>query len=281
MRTKSPNEVLQIPRDASPSEIVAAVTARTAHFRELSAKESVESLSEIYQAAAFLLWETRHSPETRGANLAMKAEDTQFTATRKRRRKRRKSIASWAPLLIVVPTVAALALFVLYPNATMSGAWRIADGVSAAKQYVSSTEQIATPRIPTPTLPIIPTAGSSVISPANTTYSQPASTPVKTPTSDQPNQEQKPIRACVTISSLNVRSGPNATFPSNSYLLEGECIDLIAQNQAGTWAFIQSAPRPAAESGWVSLNYVISSESLRTLPVATPAIAPTTSHSTN
>jgi len=278
MRTQSPNEVLQIPRDASPSEIVAAVTARTAHFRELSAQESVQALSEIYQAAAFLLWETKHSPETRThsrPNLGETPGQTQPTPPRKRPRRRRRSTPSWSPLLIVVPTISALAFFVLYPNATMSGAWKLVDGVAAAKQYVSGTDQTTTPTIPTPTLPIIPTAGSAVISPADTTFSQSAATPVRTPTSNEQSQPQKAIRACVTISSLNVRSGPNATFPSNSYLLEGECINLVAQNQAGTWAAIQSAPRPAAESGWVSLTYLESEGSLRTLPVATPPTVPT------
>ena len=70
MRSRSPNEILQIPRDASPAEIIAAVTARTAHFRKLSTDESVQALSEIHQAAAFLLWETKNNPEARTAPAA-------------------------------------------------------------------------------------------------------------------------------------------------------------------------------------------------------------------
>ena len=282
MRSRAPNEILQIPRDASPAEIVAAVTARTAHFRELSAHESVQALSEIYQAAAFLLWETKNSPEARAAPGAA----ARATPSRRRRvpakprhKGRHKAAPGWAPMLIVVPTLAALAFFLLYPDDTMSAAWKLVDQATAARALLSGPPEPTPPALPTPTLPVVPTAGSALVAPAAISHSEPAVTPGPAPTPGAPAQTDalKPVRACVTISSLNVRAGPGVAYPSNSYLLEGECVTVVAQNAAGTWGLVRSAPRAGAESGWTSLAYLQSDKSLRTLPVATPPAVPSPS----
>lgn len=278
MRNLSPNEILRIPRDASTAEIVAAVTARTAHFRELSTDESVQAISEIYQAAAFLLWETKHAPEARTASGATGVGRTpshqRRVPERPHRKLRRRGTPSWAPLLIVAPTLAALAVFLLYPDATMSAAWKLVDRVTASRELISSTPDPTASMMHTPTLPVIPTAGSSVAIPKATSHSEPAATPASAPTSVTQSQSQPSLRVCVTISSLNVRTGPGVAYPSNSYLLEGECVDLVAQNQAGTWGVIRSAPRPAAESGWAALTYLESDGSLGALPVVTPPAVP-------
>ena len=274
MKTSAPNEILQIPRDASPTEIVAAVTARTAHFRELSAQDSDQALSEIYQAAAFLLWETKNAPEARtasGATGRTTSSHQRHVPTKMRRKRRRKATSGLAPLLIVAPTLAALAVFLLYPDATMSAAWKLVDQAAAAREMIPSSPEPTSLAAPTPVLPVIPTAGSAVLATASISHSEAAATPVSTSTLIAQGQTQTPVRACVTISSLNVRAGPGVIYPSNSYLLEGECINLVAQNQAGTWGMIRSAPRPAAESGWTSLAHLESDGPLRTLPVATPS----------
>jgi hypothetical protein len=279
VRSRAPNEILQIPRDASPAEIVAAVTARTAHFRELSAHESVQALSEIYQAAAFLLWETKNSPEARAAPGAA----ARATPSRRRRvpakprhKGRHKAAPGWAPMLIVVPTLAALAFFLLYPDDTMSAAWKLVDQATAARALLSGPPEPTPPALPTPTLPVVPTAGSALVAPAAISHSEPAVTPGPAPTPGAPAQTDalKPVRACVTISSLNVRAGPGVAYPSNSYLLEGECINVVAQNAAGTWGLVRSAPRAGAESGWTSLAHLQTDGSLRTLPVATAPAVP-------
>jgi hypothetical protein len=282
VRSRAPNEILQIPRDASPAEIVAAVTARTAHFRELSADESVQALSEIYQAAAFLLWEIKTNPEARttpGAAAGAKPSRHRRVPAKPRRKRRRKAAPGWAPLLIVAPTLAALAVFLLYPDDTMSAAWKLVDQAAAARALLSDPPEPTPPALPTPTLPVIPTAGAAVVAPAAISHSEPAATPGPAPTPDAPAQTAtlKPVRACVTISSLNVRAGPGVAYPSNSYLLEGECVTVVAQNAAGTWGLVRSAPRAGAESGWTSLAYLQSDKSLRTLPVATPPAVPSPS----
>ena len=220
MRTRAPNEILQIPRDASPAEIVAAVTARTAYFRELSAHESIQALSEIYQAAAFLLWETKHNPEARTVSEPIgrtTPSRPRRVPSKPHRGRRRKAAQGWAPLLIVTPTLAALAVFLLYPNATMSAAWKLVDQAAAVRELISGTPEPAAHAIPTPTLPVIPTAGSAVMAPAAIYHSEPAATPVNAPAATAQSQDRTPVRACVTISSLNVRTGPGAAYPSNSY----------------------------------------------------------------
>lgn len=272
MRTHAPNEILQIPRDASPAEIVAAVTARTAHFRALSTQDSVHALSEIYQAAAFLLWETKHDPEARNTSdpLVSTTPLRRQRAPLKPQRKRRRKKSQWAPLLMVAPTIAALAVFLLYPDATMSTAWKLVDQASAAREGFSETPGPTLPANPTPTLHAIATTSSVAVSPAVIPHSETAIAPDITPTSITLTQTGPEVRACVVISSLNVRSGPGVAYPSKSYLLAGECVKLVAINQAGTWGVIDSAPRPAADSGWASIAFLESDMSMTALPVATP-----------
>ena len=238
----------------------------------------MQALSEIYQAAAFLLWETKHAPEARTASVTTGVGTTtppshqRQVPARRDRKRRLRGTPSWAPLLIVAPTLAALAVFLLYPDATMSAAWKLVDRATASRELILSTPDPTASATHTPTLPVIPTAGSAIVTSASTSHSEPAATSASALASG--TQSQPPLRVCVTISSLNVRAGPGLAYPSNSYLLEGECVDLVAQNQAGTWGVILSAPRPAAESGWAALAYLESNESLAALPVVTPPAVP-------
>jgi hypothetical protein len=284
VRTRAPNEILQIPRDASPAEIVAAVTARTAHFRALSTQDSVHALSEIYQAAAFLLWETKHDPEARTTSdpfVSTTPLRRQRAPLKPQRKRRRKTSQAWAPLLIVAPTIAALAVFLLYPDATMSAAWKLVDQASAAREGLSESPVPTLPANPTPTLHAITTTSSVAVSPAILPHSETVVAPAITPTSIALTQTGPEVQACVVISSLNVRSGPGVAYPKQSYLLAGECVKLVAINQAGTWGIIHSTPRPAAEYGWASIAFLESDMSMRALPVATPHSQPSPTPNTD
>jgi len=275
VKGQSPNDILQIPRDASPEEIAAAVTSRTAHLRDLSDPSAQQALAEIYQAAAFLLWETKNNKQSRAASGTIPttpAISTQPSTGRRRRplkrpRKRRRVLA---PLMIMVPTLAALSLFLLYPEDTMSAAWSIVDKVTEFSAN-SSQLPINPDPSPLPTMPTMPTPDipSSSLASSALIISQPSDADVildSTPTAYSTTTE---IRACVTISSLNIRSGPDSSFESISYLLDGECVTLVAQNPTGTWALIETSPRLVDQIGWVSLTYLNYTGSSAPLPVAT------------
>jgi hypothetical protein len=276
VKGQSPNDILQIPRDASPEEIAAAVTSRTAHLRDLSDASAQQALAEIYQAAAFLLWETKNNKQSRAASGTIPttpAITTQPRAGRLRRppkqsRKRRRVLA---PLMIMVPTLAALSLFLLYPEDTMSAAWSIVDKVTEFSTN-SSQLPINPDPSPLPTVPTMPTAEIPSSSPASSAViiSQPSDVVLdSTPTAYSITIE---IRACVAISSLNIRSGPGSSFESISYLLDGECVTLVAQNPSGTWALIETSPRLVDQTGWVSLTYLNYTKSSAPLPVATSTV---------
>ena len=276
MKGQSPNDILQIPRDASPEEIAAAVTSRTAHLRDLSDASAQQALAEIYQAAAFLLWETKNNKQSRTASGTIPttpAITTQPSAHRRRRppKRSRKRRSVLAPLMIMVPTLAALSLFLLYPEDTMSAAWSIVDKVTEFSTNSSQSPNNPDPD-PLPTVPTIPTAEMPSSSPASSAViiTQPSDAiPEPTPTTYSITDE---IRACVAISSLNVRSGPGSSFDSISYLLDGECVTLVAQNPSGTWALIETSPRLVDQIGWVSLTYLNYKEPSVPLPVATSAV---------
>ena len=275
MKGQSPNDILQIPRDASPEEIAAAVTSRTAHLRDLSDASSQQALAEIYQAAAFLLWETKNNKQSRTASGTIPttpAITSQPSARRRRRppKRSRKRRSVLAPLMIMVPTLAALSLFLLYPENTMSAAWSIVDQVTEFSSNSSQSPNNPDPD-PLPTVPTIPTAEMPSSSPASSAViiTQPSDAiPEPTPTTYSTTDE---IRACVAISSLNIRSGPGSSFDSISYLLDGECVTLVAQNPSGTWALIETSPRLVGQTGWVSLTYLNYKEPSVPLPVATSA----------
>lgn len=270
----APNDILKIPRDASPDEIAAAVTSRTAHLRDLSEASSQQALAEIYQAAAFLLWETKNNARARTAPGSLPSNPEISTSSTARRRRRppqrsRKRRTALAPLMIMVPTLAALSLFLLYPEDTMSAAWSLVDKVT---EFTSIPSQLPTKQVPSPlpTIPIIPTAGAP-------SSSQASNAIIMTPPSDTILDATPAIasvatelRACVAISSLNVRSGPSSSYESISYLLDGECITLVAQNPSGTWALIKILPRSVDQTGWVSLTYLNYKEPDAPLPIATP-----------
>lgn len=273
MTAQAPNDILKIPRDASPDEIAAAVKTRTAHLRDLTDASSQQKLAEIYQAAAFLLWETKNNARARTApgsmtpitNAAPPVPSSRRRNPRPRNRKRRSALA---PLMIMLPTLAAVSLFLLYPDDTMSAAWTLVDKFTelttdSSQSPIASTPQTVPAILPIPTTDVIsssPASNAVIISTPPTSTLQPEPTEDTSPTK---------VRACVTISSLNVRSGPNASYQKLSYLLEGECVTLVAQNDQGTWALIDTLPRSTETSGWVSLSYLNYTEPNKALPVAT------------
>lgn len=273
MTAQAPNDILKIPRDASPDEIAAAVKTRTAHLRDLTDASSQQKLAEIYQAAAFLLWETKNNARARTApgsmtpisNAAPPLPSGRRRKPPPRNRKRRSALA---PLMIMVPTLAAVSLFLLYPNDTMSAAWTLVDKFTELTTVSSQSTTVSAlptpPKIqPIPTTDVVsssPASNAVIIATSSTSTSLPKPTEDMAPTK---------IRACVTISSLNVRSGPSASYEKLSYLLEGECVTLLAQNPQGTWALIDTLPRSSQVSGWVSLSYLSYTEPNKPLPVAT------------
>tara|TARA_B100000945_G_C20420406_1_gene617664 strand:+ start:1011 stop:1871 length:861 start_codon:yes stop_codon:yes gene_type:complete len=260
---KSPNDLLNIPRDASPEEIAAAVTARTSHLRNLSELQSQQSLAEIYQAAAFLLWEAANNEKARTApgSIANAPSPNSRIQARNRspitKRGRRKQRNPFAPLAIIIPTLATVSAFILYPDKTISTAWSIID---------QATNYTTQPAI-TPTSIVLPPTEVPNPIPTPSIFSAPASQSniIAAPESDSDketidlianNDSQPQLEACVTISSLNVRTGPSSSYNKITYLLEGECINLIAQNQAGTWGKIKDIPGFNSTLGWVSLTYL-------------------------
>ncbi len=70
------------------------------------------------------------------------------------------------------------------------------------------------------------------------------------------------------IRSVNVRGGPGTQHELLGTLREGEIVDLVAQNNDGTWYSIISSEKIV---GWVSSSFldVLNSRLLETLPVAT------------
>lgn len=282
MTAQSPNDILKIPRDASPDEIAAAVKTRTAHLRDLTDASSQQKLAEIYQAAAFLLWETKNNARSRTApgsmtpitNAAPPLPSSRRRKPHPRDRKRRSALA---PLMIMVPTLAAVSLFLLYPDYTMSAAWTLVDKFTELTTDSSQSSIISTP----PTTPaILPIPTTDIVSSSSASPAVIISTPSTSMSQPDPTEDTSPtkIRACVTISSLNVRTGPSASYEKLSYLLEGECVTLVAQNDQGTWALIDTLPRSTEVSGWVSLSYLNYTEPNKPLPVATttnPLPAPT------
>tara|TARA_A100001037_G_scaffold302611_1_gene334612 strand:- start:433 stop:1293 length:861 start_codon:yes stop_codon:yes gene_type:complete len=260
---KSPNELLNIPRDASPEEIAAAVTARTSHLRNLSEPQSQQSLAEIYQAAAFLMWEAANNEKARTAsgqitnagptNSRIQAHNNS-TTTKKRRRKKRKP---FAPLAIIVPTLATVSAFILYPDKTISTAWSIID--QATNYTAQATIQPTSIVLPPTELPdpiSTPFIFSAPASQSNIIAAPESDSDIEAIDFIDNNDSQPQLEACVTISSLNVRSGPSSSYNKITYLLEGECVTLIALNQAGTWGKIKDIPGFNSTLGWISLTYV-------------------------
>ena len=278
MTAKAPNDILKIPRDASPDEIAAAVKIRTAHLRDLSDATSQQQLAEIYQAAAFLLWETRNNARARTApgsipQISNAAPPVPSTRGRKPRPRPRKVRPALAPLMIMVPTLAAVSLFLLYPDNTMSAAWTLVDKFTEITREL--TEAPSGPSQPAlPTVPPIPTFDAQLSSPASNAVI--IATPPNSAPQPEPTELTEPvkIRGCVTISSLNVRYGPGASYDKFTYLLEGECVTLIAQSAEGTWGLVDTLPRSKESSGWISLSYLNYTEPSSPLPVATTANTP-------
>jgi uncharacterized protein YraI len=82
----------------------------------------------------------------------------------------------------------------------------------------------------------------------------------------------------VNASSLNIRSGPHASYTAVAYLMGGEQIRLIGRNRAATWFHMELYN---GYQGWVNARYVLPNISIVALPVADVPLLGTTAFVTN
>jgi uncharacterized protein YgiM (DUF1202 family) len=81
----------------------------------------------------------------------------------------------------------------------------------------------------------------------------------------------------VNTGALNVRSGPDVSFPSLEVIYQGTRVDLLGRTAGATWAQIRT---PAGTVGWVNASLLQSNVPITNLPVVgsvpTPPPAPAT-----
>ena len=95
-----------------------------------------------------------------------------------------------------------------------------------------------------------------------------ASTPtlLQAPTATpSPSVTQPPNSGRVTAYGLNVRTGPGTAYPIIGGLSQGDAVEVVGKNAAGTWLQIT---HPAGTEGraWVSAAYVDLTDSLAAVP---------------
>ncbi|MDH7485888.1 MAG: DUF5107 domain-containing protein [Anaerolineae bacterium] len=96
-----------------------------------------------------------------------------------------------------------------------------------------------------------------------------APTPTTTATPAPPTATPTPIpvvSAEVTLYALNVRQGPDTSFPRLGIVRMGERLTVLARNGEGTWLRVCCVD---GQEGWVSRAYVKLSQPLKAIPVAT------------
>jgi uncharacterized protein YraI len=144
----------------------------------------------------------------------------------------------------------------------------------AAGPSLTVTAQPATP--PGGTVPP-PTAAPEVTDPADNNDDNTAeATPVPaagntTPTIDSTGE----LTAVVNVLTLNMRQGPDTTFPVVGKLTQDTTVTVQASNSAGDWWLVCCVPGSEA-SGWVSAAFIVpgfSAEQAAALPVSDSAVA--------
>jgi uncharacterized protein YraI len=77
----------------------------------------------------------------------------------------------------------------------------------------------------------------------------------------------------VNTSTLNVRSGPNVSFPVTTVLTFGQAVPLIGRNAAATWVQIQFGD---GTTGWVNTQFITTAIDIANLPITSDNVTPGT-----
>lgn len=96
-----------------------------------------------------------------------------------------------------------------------------------------------------------------------------APTPSSTATVSAPTPRP---RARVAVSSINLRSGPGANYPSKDFLFQDETVEVIARTSGDVW---YQVIRPDGSSGWVSADVVDIVDDVDPASIATAVTTPT------
>ncbi len=75
--------------------------------------------------------------------------------------------------------------------------------------------------------------------------------------------------AVVNVSSLNLRSGPHASYTAVAYLVEDQRVLMVGRNRGATWAQIEL---PNGYRGWVNARYLNATFPVSFLPVVDVAV---------
>lgn len=153
--------------------------------------------------------------------------------------------------------------------------WAYVQTATAAVGWVNASSDYITPSVAISSLPIvIPTT----VTPTATATGTPVATavPTNTPT---PTATAVPVTgasAVVATGALNVRSGPSLAYSPVAVVNQGAVVSLIGRNAASTWAKIRLSN---GTEGWVNAasTYITPNVAISSLPVVTPADAPTSS----
>lgn len=134
--------------------------------------------------------------------------------------------------------------FVTTIKERLSGTWE----ASGVKDQV--VESVAT---------FIPKASEwvAVGTPRPTKTAKPGGTVTATLSSEPASGLQ--LRACVNVSSLNIRNGPAVDYQAIGYLYKGDCVALIGRNRTGSWVEI--------DRGWISAGFLEVEGDVMLLPV--------------
>jgi uncharacterized protein YraI len=86
-----------------------------------------------------------------------------------------------------------------------------------------------------------------------------------------------PIEGEVQSATLNLRAGPGQEYPRIGFVEQGEIINILAQNEDGSWVFVHTSDQ---SEGWVFCDYVETATSLDALEISdkvipTPTTTPT------
>ena len=82
----------------------------------------------------------------------------------------------------------------------------------------------------------------------------------------------------VSASSLNLRTGPHVSYTAVAYLMEGEQVQLVGRNRAGSWVQIELYN---GYRGWVNASYIRPTIDIAALPIADVALWGITAFVTN
>jgi len=79
---------------------------------------------------------------------------------------------------------------------------------------------------------------------------------------NSPSGQALQLEGCVTVSALNVRTGPSADYRITGSLEKGECTLFSGRNEKGSWG--------KTSTGWVALNYIQMDGEVMDLPIDKP-----------